>query len=63
MELLDANANRILQVWGDDDQKMKGLQPKVYTLQQGQKWIGQILKLKEDGVIVEWVPLFMDYSL
>ena len=62
VELLDANANRIL-LKGNDDNKMKGLQPKVYTLQQGQKWIGHILKRNEDGFYNEWVPLFMDYSL
>ena len=60
VELLDAQGNTLLFV-GNKDQVVEGMEPQIYKLRQGQKWIGHILMLNEEFYCKDWTPLFMEY--
>jgi hypothetical protein len=60
VELLDAQGNTLLYK-GNRDEVAEGMEPQIYSLKPGQKWIGNILALDEDNCVKEWTPLFMKY--
>ena len=60
VELLDAQGNTLL-FKGNKDEVVEGMEPQVYELRQGQKWIGHISTLDEELGGKDWTPLFMKY--
>jgi hypothetical protein len=60
VELLDAQGNTLL-VRANKEQVFEGVEPQVYELRDGQKWIGQIFTLSESLKCKDWTPLFMEY--
>ena len=60
VELLDTQGNTLL-FRGNKDDAVEGMEPQVYELIQGQKWIGDIFTVAEDFHCKDWTPLFMEY--